>query len=75
MFVDGVARGPEDSAIAGAVGKLANALGLTLVAEGIESEDQVVALLAMEFQRGQGNFFSRPLPAAEMASLLCHAGI
>jgi diguanylate cyclase (GGDEF)-like protein/PAS domain S-box-containing protein len=75
MFIDGVSQGPEDSAIAGAVGKLANALGLTLVAEGIESLDQVVALRGMEFQRGQGHFFSRALPAEEIAALLRKAHI
>ena len=56
MFIDGVARGPEESAIAGAVGKVANALGLVLVAEGIEFEEQVEALIAMEFERGQGYY-------------------
>jgi EAL domain-containing protein (putative c-di-GMP-specific phosphodiesterase class I) len=75
MFIDGVSQGPEDSAIAGAVGKLASALGLTLVAEGIESLDQVVALRGMEFQRGQGHFFSRALPAEEIAALLRKAHI
>jgi len=69
VFVDGVARGPEESAIASAVGKLANALGLVLVAEGIEFEEQVEALLAMEFERGQGYYYSRPLPASEIHSL------
>jgi diguanylate cyclase (GGDEF)-like protein/PAS domain S-box-containing protein len=73
MFIDGVSQGPEDSAIAGAVGKLATALGLTLVAEGIESLDQVVALRGMEFERGQGHFFSRALPPAEVAVLLRNA--
>jgi EAL domain-containing protein (putative c-di-GMP-specific phosphodiesterase class I) len=66
VFIDGVTRGPEDSAIASAVGKLANALGLVLVAEGIEFEDQVEALRGMEFERGQGYYFSRPLPASEI---------
>jgi len=70
VFIDGVTRGPEDSAIAGAVGKLANALGLGLVAEGIEFEDQVEALRALEFERGQGYYFSRPLPASEIFPLL-----
>ena len=70
VFIDGVTRGPEDSAIAGAVGKLANALGLGLVAEGIEFEDQVEALRALEFECGQGYYFSRPLPASEIFPLL-----
>ncbi len=69
MFIDGVARGPEESAIAGAVGKVANALGLVLVAEGIEFEEQVEALIAMEFERGQGYYYSRAVPASEILSL------
>ena len=69
VFIDGVTRGPEDSAIASAVGKLANALGLILVAEGIEFEDQVEALRGMEFERGQGYYFSKPLPASEVRLL------
>ncbi len=69
VFVDGVTRGPEDSAIASAVGKLAKVLGLVLVAEGIEFEEQVEALRAMDFEVGQGYYFSRPLAASEIHTL------
>jgi EAL domain-containing protein (putative c-di-GMP-specific phosphodiesterase class I) len=44
---------------------LADALGMTTTAEGIESEELAEALAALGCQRGQGFFFSRPLPPTQ----------
>ncbi|HEV3401488.1 MAG TPA: GGDEF domain-containing phosphodiesterase, partial [Acidimicrobiales bacterium] len=62
-FVDGVTRGPEDSAVAQAIVRMASSFGLQTVAEGIEYPGQVDVLAAMKCDMGQGYFFSPPLAA------------
>jgi len=69
-FIDKVASGVEDSAIAQAVIKLGNSLSLTVVAEGIEAAEQATALRAMRCHRGQGFYFSKPLDASGVDELL-----
>ncbi|WP_432839222.1 putative bifunctional diguanylate cyclase/phosphodiesterase [Dactylosporangium sp. CA-092794] len=69
-FVDGVARGPERSALARAILDLAVALGLQVVAEGIEDAGQARELRRLGCPVGQGFHFSRPVPAVEFAALL-----
>jgi len=69
-FIDRVASGAEDSAIAQAVIKLGNSLSLTVVAEGIEAVEQATALRAMRCHRGQGFYFSEPLDARGVDELL-----
>jgi len=61
---------PRDRAIVWASVVLARALGLTAVAEGVETERQRAVLLELGCDLGQGYFFSRPLPADEMERLL-----
>ena len=48
-------------------------LGLTVVAEGIESEETLECLAADGCQMGQGFLFARPLPAEELTPLLAAA--
>jgi diguanylate cyclase (GGDEF)-like protein/PAS domain S-box-containing protein len=69
-FVDGVARGPERSALARAIVDLADALDLEVVAEGIEDADQARELRRLGCPVGQGFLFSRAVPAGEFADLL-----
>ncbi|WP_432991276.1 putative bifunctional diguanylate cyclase/phosphodiesterase [Dactylosporangium sp. CA-233914] len=69
-FVDGVARGPEHSALARAILDLAQALDLQVVAEGIEDAAQARELARLGCQIGQGFHFSRPVPAQEFGALL-----
>ncbi|MGH2826854.1 MAG: putative bifunctional diguanylate cyclase/phosphodiesterase [Actinomycetota bacterium] len=69
-FIDRVATGVEDSAIAQAVIKLGNSLKLTVVAEGIEAAEQATALRAMRCHRGQGFYFSEPLDTDGVDDLL-----
>jgi diguanylate cyclase (GGDEF)-like protein len=49
---------------------LARGLGLGLVAEGVETADQLEALLALGCERGQGYLFAKPLRAAEAERFL-----
>ena len=49
---------------------LARSLGVTAVAEGIETEEQVAALRELDCDFGQGYHFSRPLAPAQLEELL-----
>jgi diguanylate cyclase (GGDEF)-like protein len=69
-FVQGVAESPVDSAIVRAVIDLANAMGISAVAEGVETRDQVAELKMLGCQVGQGFYFSQPLCAQEFDDLL-----
>ncbi len=69
-FVEGVARGPEQSAVARAVVKLARTFGLETVAEGIERSEQLAELVSIGADMGQGYLFSRPLDAQGMEAFL-----
>ena len=74
-FVDGFGSDPEDEAIVTAVVRLAQALGLETVAEGIENPRQLVGLSELGCDAGQGYFFSRPLSADDVVAwLLDRAG-
>jgi len=69
-FVDDLATGGhEDRAIVTAIVSLAHALGLGIVAEGIETTAQLEALRELGAQHGQGYLFSRPVPAHRIAAL------
>jgi diguanylate cyclase (GGDEF)-like protein len=60
-FVDGVATESEDAAIVRTVLALAASLDIETIAEGIEQEAQLQALLDLGCKLGQGYLFSRPL--------------
>jgi diguanylate cyclase (GGDEF)-like protein len=59
-----------DAPLVRAMIAMAHSLGLTVVAEGIENERQRDYLTDLGCEHGQGYLFSRPVPAAELASLL-----
>ncbi|MBA3430683.1 MAG: EAL domain-containing protein [Actinobacteria bacterium] len=69
-FVDGMADGNEESSLAGAIVKLSRALGLCVVAEGIEGADQMKRLVELRCELGQGYHFAKPLDAEQMSLLL-----
>jgi diguanylate cyclase (GGDEF)-like protein len=69
-FVQGVASSPVDSAIVRAVIDLSKAMGITAVAEGVETKEQAAELRRLGCPTGQGFYFSRPLPAREFDKLL-----
>src|SRR5207302_1493250 len=63
-FVDGVAHGPEEAALAAAIIRLGHSLHLRTVAEGVEAPEQVAHLRRLGCQEAQGYLFARPLPPA-----------
>ena len=66
-FVDGVASESEDAAIVRSVLALAASLGIETVAEGIEQDAQMQALIDLGCRYGQGYLFSRPLAPEDFA--------
>ena len=63
-------KGAVDPGIALAVVRLAHSLHLDVVAEGIESEDQVAQLRDARCTRGQGYYFWEPLDVASVEDIL-----
>jgi diguanylate cyclase (GGDEF)-like protein len=69
-FVMGMDRGPEESALARAIVRLAQSLRLVAVAEGVETNAQADLLLQLGCPLAQGYLYSRPCPAEDVAALL-----
>ncbi len=70
LFVDGVAGGPEASAFAQAIIKLAHSLRLETVAEGVEHDDQSRHLRQLGCELAQGYHFAKPLSAEDITTML-----
>ncbi len=67
-FVRSIGERRDYAAVVNAIVSLARNLGMILVAEGMETADQVVMLQAMDCDKAQGFYFSRPMdPAAASA--------
>lgn len=69
-FVREVNSQPNDAAIATAVIAMAESMGLRVIAEGVENEDQLRFLASKRCNEIQGYYLSRPLPDAEMTAML-----
>lgn len=69
-FIRELGRRAEDSRIVGAVIQLAHGLGMEVVAEGVEREEQMAILEMLSCDRMQGYLFSKPLPVAELESVI-----
>lgn len=69
-FVSDVCRDPHDTAIVRAIINLGHALDLTVVAEGVETKEQLQYLSALECDVLQGFLFSKALPATAFEELL-----
>jgi diguanylate cyclase (GGDEF)-like protein/PAS domain S-box-containing protein len=69
-FVEGLGRDPEDTAIVTAVVALAHALGLSTVAEGVESHEQLEQVQSLGCDFVQGYYFAAPQPADMLQDIL-----
>ncbi|MDO9387281.1 MAG: EAL domain-containing protein, partial [Thiobacillus sp.] len=73
-FVSRMIHNPDDAAIVSAVISMAKALRLRVIAEGVETAEQLAFLLAQRCDEGQGYFFGRPV-AAEALAILLQTGV
>jgi EAL domain-containing protein (putative c-di-GMP-specific phosphodiesterase class I)/CheY-like chemotaxis protein len=64
-FVKDATTDPDDAALVMAIITLAHTLGKTVIAEGIEREDQLALLRMLRCDEGQGYLFGRPMPALD----------
>jgi EAL domain-containing protein (putative c-di-GMP-specific phosphodiesterase class I) len=69
-FVLGMARDPDDAAIVTSIVELAGALGLRVVAEGVEDEVTWRRLVTARCHVAQGWFYARPMPGEELVPWL-----
>lgn len=69
-FVAGIPDSPTDATITSAILTLAQGLGATAVAEGVETAEQIAFLREAGCPLAQGFLFARPIPAADFAALL-----
>ncbi len=74
-FVAGLAGDDANLPIVQAVISLAHGLGIDVVAEGIETAEQLSWLRDLVCDRGQGYYYARPMPAEQIAPLLRPEGV
>ena len=69
-FINDVATDPSGASVVASIIDIAHNLGLTAVAEGVETLEQLKFLSGCDCNMFQGYLFSEPLPAGEFADLL-----
>ncbi|MBI3343289.1 MAG: EAL domain-containing protein [Gammaproteobacteria bacterium] len=69
-FVCDLSINPEDAAIVAAIIALGHSLKLNVIAEGVETLEQLKFLRELKCDEMQGYLFSPPMPAADVAALL-----
>jgi EAL domain-containing protein (putative c-di-GMP-specific phosphodiesterase class I) len=70
QFVVAARKGGKDSAIVRAIVELGRKIGMTTVAEGVETEEDLAMLLELGCAEGQGYLFGRPLPREEIEEVI-----
>jgi diguanylate cyclase (GGDEF)-like protein len=66
-FIDGLGQDERKTRVVGTIADLAESLGLGVVAEGVETTEQLAWLRRLGVADGQGYLFSRPIPVSEVA--------
>jgi diguanylate cyclase (GGDEF)-like protein len=69
-FVRDLTLDPDDAAIVTAIVAMARSLGVDVVAEGVETEEQVAELKRLGCHRAQGYLLARPMPGPAATKLL-----
>jgi diguanylate cyclase (GGDEF)-like protein/PAS domain S-box-containing protein len=71
-FVADITERAQDATIARTIIKMGNALGLSVIAEGVETRGQLASLMEAGCRSYQGYLFGRPQPLAEFEAMLCN---
>ena len=71
-FVTGIGQNPADTAIIRAIVNLGRALDLQIIAEGVETADQLAELRTLGCDFAQGYFFAPPQTGEQTSALLSH---
>jgi EAL domain-containing protein (putative c-di-GMP-specific phosphodiesterase class I) len=69
IFIDGIHEADRDVNITGNIVKIGKKLGLTVIAEGVETDTQLTYLANQQCDRMQGWLFSKALPEQEAVEL------
>jgi EAL domain-containing protein (putative c-di-GMP-specific phosphodiesterase class I) len=69
-FTSAMGSGQKEETIIGSIMPLAQKLGMDVVAEGVETQAQLVFLKEVDCKYAQGFYFSRPIPADDAGKLL-----
>lgn len=69
-FIHGLSHEPKDAALVSAIIQLGRSLNLSIIAEGVETQEQLAFLKQQGCEEGQGYYFSKALPADSFARLL-----
>ena len=72
-FVRDATQNPNDAEIIRAIVAMAQSLGLEVIAEGVEHEEQLALLQQQGCHLYQGYLYSQPLPLPTFRALLAHA--
>jgi len=68
-FVKDMSTNQSDATIVRTIIEMAHSLGFSVVAEGVETEEQAALLRLLRCEYAQGYLFARPMPAEELARL------
>jgi len=75
-FVNDMSRDKGDATIVRTIIEMAHSLGFTVIAEGVETEEQATFLHLLRCEQAQGFLFARPMPAEElMVRLSSHSAL
>jgi EAL domain-containing protein (putative c-di-GMP-specific phosphodiesterase class I) len=74
-FVRDLTVDPDDAAIVTAIIAMAKSLGVDVIAEGVETEQQLEFLTSLGCHRAQGYLLAKPMNAAAVAKLLARTAI
>ena len=69
-FIKNITKDPKDASITKSIISMSHSLNLKVLAEGVETPDQLEFLRSIHCDQAQGYLFSKPLPADEISKLL-----
>ena len=70
LFIEGLGTDPHHTALVAAILAMADALDLSVTAEGIETPEQLAHLKRLQCRRAQGYYLARPMPAQGITALI-----